>query len=207
MILSDTMILAAIEDGRLRIDPVLMPGQLQPASIDCTLGSTFKYVDRVTEIDPRNVQESMYGTQVVVGHSHVEDYFLLGPGEFALGSTQEIVSIPAQSVKVYHEEASFFGTSPRTALIEERPPLVARVEGRSSLGRIGLMVHITAGFIDPGFTGRITLEFYNCSPLPIQLHPGMKVCQLSFFETGDVTNPYTGRYQNQTTTTISKGVS
>jgi dCTP deaminase len=208
MILSDTMILEAIEDGRLFINPDLGPGQLQPASIDCTLSNTFLTMDThyQGDIDPRNVDQTMYRTQLIT--QSPDDYFLLEPGAFALGATNELVGLTAQPVKIYHEEPSFFGNTPRTAVVEERTPLVGRVEGKSSLGRIGLMVHITAGFIDPGFVGTITLEFHNCSPHPIRLYAGMKICQLSFFETGRVENPYnvTGRYQHQTTVTPSKGV-
>lgn len=101
-----------------------------------------------------------------------EEHYFLPPKGFALASTKELIGLPAN--------------------------MAARVEGKSSLGRLGLMVHITAGFIDPGFCGQVTLELHNVLPVPMRLYPGMPIAQLAvFLLTGNVRSPYAGKYQDQ----------
>jgi dCTP deaminase len=138
---------------------------VQPASIDLLLGEYFRVMEPHDEIcidlnDPVDI------TTMV----HRPDKFVIHPGEFVLGVTDEIVNIPDD--------------------------MVARVEGKSSLGRLGLLVHVTAGFVDPGFNGAITLEFCNLAPIPIILRPGKAICQLSFsWLNAPAHNPYNGKYQ------------
>jgi dCTP deaminase len=113
------------------------------------------------------------------GQKWVGPHFVLDPGMFVLGSTVEIVNIPTHCA--------------------------ARVEGKSSLGRLGLLVHMTAGYIDPGFQGRITLELFNARRVPIILHAGLYICQLSVARLDrPAMHPYRGRYQGDLTTTPSK---
>lgn len=155
MILSDQDIRARLERGDLRVDPLLDPElQIQPASVDLRLDSQFIVynLSHVACIDPRD-QDSVqrYTRTVTVPDGEA---FVLHPGEFALGSTMEWVAIP--------------------------PDLVARVEGRSSIGRLAVVVHATAGFVDPGFEGRITLELSNLGRVAVKLYPGMRISQLVF---------------------------
>lgn len=174
MLLSDTDIEAELDSGRLIIEPH-DPALIQPASIDVRLGRLFRVFEthRYPAIDPAADQDGL--TRLVrVGDS---ERFVLHPGEFVLAATLEQVTLPDD--------------------------LAARLEGKSSLGRLGLLTHSTAGFIDPGFTGRITLELSNVAALPILLHPGMKVGQLCFFRmTSPARLPYGSpglgsRYQGQ----------
>ncbi|MHB9150931.1 MAG: dCTP deaminase [Thermoleophilia bacterium] len=151
MILSDSDILAALEAGHISLDP-LDKSMLQPASIDIRVDARFRIFSNhlYTCIDPRQRQDDL--TELV----HIEEggSFVLHPGEFVLGSTIERVTLGAA--------------------------YVARLEGKSSLGRLGLMCHATAGWIDPGFSGHITLELSNVANLPIRIYPGMPIGQLSF---------------------------
>jgi dCTP deaminase len=153
MILSDRDIIARLEKGDLVIEPLIDPDlQIQPASVDLRLDNTF-VVYKLTHlpvIDPRDPSTITNYTEKV----HIEDgdAFILHPGEFALGSTKEWVRIPND--------------------------LVARVEGRSSIGRIAVVVHATAGFIDPGFEGQITLELSNLGRVPVMLYPDMRISQV-----------------------------
>jgi dCTP deaminase len=151
VILSDGTILALIADGTLLLEPI-EPDQVQPASVDIRLGKTFLVFRNHTadSIDPFALPEGLMETVTVEGQTP----FVLHPGEFVLGTTLERVGLP-------HD-------------------LVSRVEGKSSLGRLGLLIHATAGFVDPGFLGQITLELSNVAPLPIKLWPGMRIGQLSF---------------------------
>ncbi|MBV9850927.1 MAG: dCTP deaminase [Armatimonadetes bacterium] len=152
MILSDHSIKEGIAAGRIAITPY-DESLVQPASVDIRLDSRFLVFrnHKYAYIDPRAAQEELT-EMVTVGGG---DEFYVHPGEFILGSTVE-----------------------RIALGND---LVARLEGKSSLGRKGLIVHATAGYIDPGFEGRITLELSNVANLPIRLYPGMKIGQISFF--------------------------
>jgi len=181
MILSDTDVTAALNDSSLEIDP-LMPDQVQPASIDLTLGDTFLAYS-----------SPLWAEDVVLGASDTLPEMIesagpyrLTPGSFVLGSTVERVRLGSQ--------------------------LCAQVEGRSSVGRLGLAVHITAGFIDPGFNGRITLELYNFSQRTIVLTPGVRICQLSVQLCKSACSvPYgdpsrANKYQGQDGTKASLGV-
>jgi len=154
MILSDGTIRRLIAEGRIVIEP-LDDCQPQPASVDVRLADVFLAFrsHAVESIDPWGPNESLM-EQVVVAEGSA---FILHPGEFALGSTLERVTLPDD--------------------------VVARIEGKSSLGRLGLLIHATAGFIDPGWTnGQLTLELSNVAPLPIKLWPGMRIAQLSFMQ-------------------------
>jgi dCTP deaminase len=150
-VLSDGTIRRLVESGRIRIDP-WDPSMLQPASIDLRLGGSFRVFEshKIPAIDlaapPRNVTE---GVEIADDES-----FVIHPGEFVLGRTQEQVELPDD--------------------------VVARIEGKSSLGRLGLIVHATAGFVDPGFQGTLTLEITNLTRVPIILWPGKPIAQLSF---------------------------
>lgn len=153
MILSDRDIKRFIREGRLRIEPLDEELQVQPSSVDLRLGREFRIFrhTRKSHIDPLADNVEEYTELVRVPEG---ERFILHPGEFVLGCTLEWIEVPEE--------------------------LVARVEGRSSLGRLALLVHATAGFIDAGFRGRITLELSNVGKMPIALHPGMRICQLAF---------------------------
>jgi dCTP deaminase len=154
MILSDGTIRRLLTDRRLVIEP-LEDNQIQPASVDIRLGSTFLAFRRHTSecIDPREMNDALMEPMTVAD----DRPFILHPGEFVLGTTLERLTLPDD--------------------------IVARVEGKSSLGRLGLLIHATAGFVDAGWTnGQITLELSNVAPLPIKLWPGMKIGQLSFMQ-------------------------
>ena len=150
-VLSDATIAALVADGRIRIDP-WSPERVQPASVDLRLGDSFRVFTnhRIPAIDLRNVPDNLT-EEVVVAEG---DTFVIHPGEFCLGRTLEWVELPDD--------------------------IVARIEGKSSLGRLGLIVHATAGFCDPGWKGTLTLELNNLTRVPIILHPGLEIAQLSF---------------------------
>ncbi|MEV5703039.1 dCTP deaminase [Streptomyces anthocyanicus] len=181
MLLSDRDLHTAIADGRLGISPY-DEAMLQPASIDVRLDASFRVFEnhRHDCIDPARRQDDL--TRLV--EVPAGEAFVLHPGEFVLGSTLERVSLP--------------------------DTLAARLEGKSSLGRLGLITHSTAGFIDPGFEGHVTLELANIAPLPIKLWPGMKVGQICVFRmTSPAESPYGteglgSRYQGQQGPTASR---
>jgi dCTP deaminase len=181
MLLSDRDIRAALDAGRLGIDP-FDSAMVQPSSIDVRLDRFFRVFNnaRYTHIDPALQQDDLTTLVEPAG----EEPFVLHPGEFVLGSTLEIVRIPDD--------------------------LAARLEGKSSLGRLGLLTHSTAGFVDPGFSGHITLELSNVANLPITLWPGMKIGQLCLFQlTSPAEHPYGSavygsRYQDQRGPTPSR---
>lgn len=152
MLLSDRDIRSEIADGRIRMDP-FEDAMVQPSSVDVRLDRFFRLFDnhKYPVIDPAEEQPEL--TRLI--EVDPAEGFILHPGEFVLGSTFEQVSLPDD--------------------------LAARLEGKSSLGRLGLLTHSTAGFIDPGFTGHVTLELSNVATLPIRLWPGMKIGQLCFF--------------------------
>ncbi|HVX70092.1 MAG TPA: dCTP deaminase [Mycobacteriales bacterium] len=181
MLLSDRDLKAEIEAGRLGVDPY-DETLVQPSSIDVRLDRMFRVFEnhRYPHIDPAEEQEDL--TRLVeVG---VDEPFILHPGEFVLGSTYEVVSLADD--------------------------LAARLEGKSSLGRLGLLTHSTAGFIDPGFSGHVTLELSNVATLPIKLWPGMKIGQVCVFRlTSPAEHPYGSaiygsRYQGQRGPTPSR---
>ena len=153
MLLSDRSIRDELERGGIAIEP-LDDDAVQPSSVDLRLDSTFRVFHNhsVPLLDVRTDQTGITETIELPAGQRLA----LQPGELILGSTLERVSI------------------------SER--LVGRLEGKSSLGRLGLLIHSTAGFIDPGWTGHLTLNLYNAAKLPILLYPGMKVCQVSFLE-------------------------
>lgn len=156
MILSDRELLARLKQGDLVVEPLDDPDtQVQPASIDLRLGNEFLVFrnPHIPYIDPRGASVEDYTEKITIPPGGV---FIVHPGEFCLGTTLERIAIP--------------------------PDLVARVEGRSSLGRLAIVVHATAGFIDPGFEGHITLELSNLGRVPVALHPGMRVSQIVIHE-------------------------
>jgi dCTP deaminase len=181
VVLSDRTIRAEIEAGRIEIDP-FDPEMVQPSSVDVRVDRSFRvfHNNRYPFIDVRQPMEDL--TELVV----VDDGrpFILHPGEFVLGQTLERVALPDD--------------------------LVARLEGKSSLGRLGLLIHSTAGFVDSGFSGNLTLELSNVANLPITIYHGMPIGQLSFMRMdGPVERPYGSRetqnkYQGQTEPTPSR---
>lgn len=181
MVLSDRSIREEIAKGRLRIEP-LDPDLIQPASVDVRLDRVFR-VFRVTHhpyIDVRQPMEDLTEEVVIDG----ERPFFIHPGEFVLGSTLETVTLPDD--------------------------IVAQVEGKSSLGRLGLLIHATAGYVDPGWTGKLTLELSNSAKIPIALYYGMRIGQLSFLRMSTpVERPYGSpelgsKYQGQAGPTPSR---
>jgi len=181
VVLSDRTIAALIADGRIGIDPY-DEALLQPSSVDVRVDRYFRVFHnaRYPYIDVKQPQDQLT-EEVEIGD---EEPFILHPGEFVLGSTLERVSLPDD--------------------------LVARLEGKSSLGRLGLLIHSTAGFIDPGWDGHVTLELSNVANLPITLWPGMKIGQLCLFRlTSPALHPYGSaeygsRYQGQRGPTPSR---
>jgi dCTP deaminase len=181
VLLSDQDLRKEVESGRLVLDPFDVE-MIQPSSIDVRLDRFFRVFNntKYTHIDPAQQQDEL--TSLV--EAQEGEPFVLHPGEFVLGSTYEMVSLPDD--------------------------LAGRLEGKSSLGRLGLLTHSTAGFIDPGFSGHITLELSNVANLPITLHPGMKIGQLCLFKlSSPAEHPYGSsqagsRYQGQRGPTPSR---
>ncbi len=149
-VLSDSSIHRLVGEGRVKIDP-WDPAMVQPASVDLKLGPSFRvfHNHRIQTIDLADPPKDL------TEHVEVEagGTFVIHPGEFVLGRTVEVVELPDD--------------------------LVARIEGKSSLGRLGLICHATAGFVDPGFNGTLTLEITNFNSVPIVLRPGLPIAQLS----------------------------
>ena len=152
MILSDRSIRTALDEGRITIDP-LAERAIQPSSVDVRVDDGFRLFSnhRYPYIDVKQAQPEL--TELVTVSP--DEPFVLHPGEFVLGATLERVALPDD--------------------------LVARLEGKSSLGRLGLLIHSTAGFIDAGFDGHVTLELSNVATLPITIYPGMPIGQIAFF--------------------------
>ncbi len=181
VILSDRTIREELAAGRILIEP-LDPADIQPSSVDLRLDRFFRVFRNHTSrvIDVREDQENL--TELV--EIRAEEAFILHPGEFVLGSTAERVTLPTD--------------------------LVARLEGKSSLGRLGLLIHSTAGFVDAGWDGHLTLELSNVATLPITLYPGMKIGQISFLRmTTPADSPYGSaavgsKYQGQRGPTPSR---
>lgn len=179
--MSDRDIRASIESGQIGLEPLEM-SLLQPSSFDVRLDRFFRLFDnhKYAYIDPAEDQSDL--THLV--EVDPNEAFILHPGEFVLGSTYEFVTLPDN--------------------------IAARLEGKSSLGRLGLLTHSTAGFVDPGFKGHVTLELANVSNLPIKLWPGMKVGQLCFFQLSSPSEApygsekYSSRYQGQRGPTASR---
>ena len=181
VLLSDRDIRAEIEAGRVVLQPY-EPAMVQPSSIDVRIDRFFRLFDnhKYPVIDPSLDQSEL--TRLV--EVKPDEPFVLHPGEFVLASTFEVVGLPDD--------------------------VAARLEGKSSLGRLGLLTHSTAGFIDPGFTGHVTLELSNVATLPIMLWPGMRIGQLCFFRLSSAAeHPYGSdrhgsRYQGQRGPTASR---
>ncbi|MDO5710257.1 MAG: dCTP deaminase [Micrococcales bacterium] len=181
MLLSDRDIRAQVDAGRVSVDP-FDAAMIQPSSIDVRLDRYFRLFDnhKYAYIDPSQEQPEL--TRLVEVESG--ESFILHPGEFVLGSTYETFTLPDD--------------------------VAARVEGKSSLGRLGLLTHATAGFVDPGFCGHVTLELSNVATLPIKLWPGMKIGQLCFFQLSSAAqHPYGSsargsHYQGQRGPTASR---
>lgn len=181
VLLSDRDIRAELEADRVVLDPY-DPSMLQPSSIDVRLDKYFRLFDnhKYPFIDPATDQPEL--TRLVEADN--DEAFVLHPGEFVLGSTYEAVTLPDD--------------------------VAARLEGKSSLGRLGLLTHSTAGFIDPGFSGHVTLELSNVATLPIKLWPGMKIGQMCFFRLSSASEHpygsdlYGSRYQGQRGPTASR---
>ena len=181
MLLSDRDIKAELGAGRIALEPY-EPAMVQPSSIDVRLDRFFRLFDnhKYPFIDPAEDQPEL--TRFV--EVDADQPFILHPGEFVLGSTFELVSLPDD--------------------------VAARLEGKSSLGRLGLLTHSTAGFIDPGFSGHVTLELSNVATLPIKLWPGMKIGQMCFFRLSSAAEKpygsaeYSSRYQGQRGPTASR---
>jgi dCTP deaminase len=181
MVLSDRAIRRLVEDGRIGIEPYDAT-LMQPSSLDVRVDRLFRVFrnSRYPYIDVKLEQEEL--TELV--EVAADEAFILHPGEFVLGSTLERVRLPDD--------------------------LVARLEGKSSLGRLGLLIHSTAGFIDPGFDGHVTLELSNVANLPITIYPSMKIGQLSFMQLSEpAETPYGSgllgsKYQGQRGPTPSR---
>lgn len=181
MILSDKSIREELESGGIVIDP-LGDSMIQPSSVDLRVSHLFRVFrnDTTPYIDPKQAQEDL--TELV--EVKPDGAFILHPGEFVLGSTLERVTLPDD--------------------------LVARLEGKSSLGRLGLLIHSTAGFIDPGWDGHVTLELSNVANLPITIYAGMKIGQVSFVQLSEpAERPYGSegigtKYQGQRGPTPSR---
>lgn len=181
MIFSDRTIKEAVSAGRIIVDPFDV-AMVQPSSIDLRCSHDFRVFEnhRYSVIDPKADQPHL--TKSVSASN--DQPFILHPGEFVLGSTLEVIGLADD--------------------------IVARLEGKSSLGRIGLLIHSTAGFIDPGFKGQVTLELSNVANLPIAIYPGMKIGQVSFYELSTAAeHPYGSagagsKYQGQTGPTPSR---
>jgi dCTP deaminase len=181
VVLSDRTIRRLLDEGRIGIDPY-DSALMQPSSLDVRVDRYFRVFrnSRYPFIDVKAAQEELQELVEVVG----DEAFILHPGEFVLGSTLERVTLPDD--------------------------LVARLEGKSSLGRLGLLIHSTAGFIDPGWDGHVTLELSNVANLPITIYPEMKIGQLSFVQLSEAAErPYGSegigsKYQGQRGPTPSR---
>ena len=181
MLISDRDIKAEIDAGRVKVEP-FEPAMIQPSSVDVRLDRFFRVFEnhKYSVIDP-SIEQPDLTREVEVGP---DEDFILHPVEFVLASTYEVITLPDD--------------------------IAGRLEGKSSLGRLGLLTHSTAGFIDPGFSGHITLELSNVANLPVKLYPGMKIGQLCLIKlSSPAEHPYGSavygsRYQGQRGPTPSK---
>jgi dCTP deaminase len=181
VLLSDRDIRKEIESGRVVLDP-FDPAMIQPSSVDVRLDRFYRVFEnhRYPFIDPAVEQPDL--TREIA--TAPDEPFVLHPGEFVLASTYEVITLPDD--------------------------IAGRLEGKSSLGRLGLLTHSTAGFIDPGFSGHVTLELSNVANLPITLHAGMKIGQLCLFRLSSPaehpygSEKYGSRYQGQRGPTASR---
>ena len=181
VLLSDRDIRAEIAAGRVAVEP-FAESMVQPSSVDVRLDRFFRVFEnhKYSVIDP-SIEQSELTREVIV---EPNEHFILHPGEFVLASTYEVITLPDD--------------------------IAGRLEGKSSLGRLGLLTHSTAGFIDPGFSGHITLELSNVANLPVKLFPGMKIGQLCLIKlSSPAEHPYgsavyASRYQGQRGPTASR---
>lgn len=181
MLLSDRDILAEIKAGRVSCEP-FHEAMIQPSSVDVRLDKYFRVFEnhKYSVIDP-SIEQSELTREVI---AEGDEAFILHPGEFVLASTYEVITLPDD--------------------------IAGRLEGKSSLGRLGLLTHSTAGFIDPGFSGHITLELSNVANLPVKLFPGMKIGQLCLIKLSSPADhpygseKYGSRYQGQRGPTASR---
>ena len=181
MLLSDRDIRAEIATGRVAVEP-FAESMVQPSSVDVRLDRFFRVFEnhKYSVIDP-SIEQSELTREVIV---EPNEHFILHPGEFVLASTYEVITLPDD--------------------------IAGRLEGKSSLGRLGLLTHSTAGFIDPGFSGHITLELSNVANLPVKLFPGMKIGQLCLIKLSSPaehpygSEKYGSRYQGQRGPTPSR---
>ena len=181
MLLSDRDIRSEIQSGRVDVEP-FDEAMIQPSSVDVRLDKFFRVFEnhKYSVIDPSIEQAEL--TREVIAEG--DEAFILHPGEFVLASTYEVITLPDD--------------------------IAGRLEGKSSLGRLGLLTHSTAGFIDPGFSGHITLELSNVANLPVKLYPGMKIGQLCLIKlSSPAEHPYgsaiyASRYQGQRGPTPSR---
>jgi len=181
VLLSDRDIRAEIATGRVAVEP-FAESMVQPSSVDVRLDRFFRVFEnhKYSVIDP-SIEQSELTREVIV---EPNEHFILHPGEFVLASTYEVITLPDD--------------------------IAGRLEGKSSLGRLGLLTHSTAGFIDPGFSGHITLELSNVANLPVKLFPGMKIGQLCLIKlSSPAEHPYgsavyASRYQGQRGPTASR---
>ena len=181
MLLSDRDIRAEIKAGRVACEP-FHEAMIQPSSVDVRLDKYFRVFEnhKYSVIDP-SIEQSELTREVI---AEGDEAFILHPGEFVLASTYEVITLPDD--------------------------IAGRLEGKSSLGRLGLLTHSTAGFIDPGFSGHITLELSNVANLPVKLFPGMKIGQLCLIKLSSPaehpygSEKYGSRYQGQRGPTASR---
>jgi dCTP deaminase len=181
VLLSDRDIRSEIQSGRVAVEP-FDEAMIQPSSVDVRLDKFFRVFEnhKYSVIDPSIEQAEL--TREVIAED--DEAFILHPGEFVLASTYEVITLPDD--------------------------IAGRLEGKSSLGRLGLLTHSTAGFIDPGFSGHITLELSNVANLPVKLYPGMKIGQLCLIKlSSPAEHPYgsaiyASRYQGQRGPTPSR---
>lgn len=177
MILSDKDIKEALKEGKLKIEP-FDESQIMPVGVDLRLGNEFRRfkLDIKSHIDP---SKDTFEDSTELIKINDNDSFILHPGEFVLGITKEYIELPND--------------------------IAARIDGRSSLGRLGIIVHSTAGHVDPEFKGRLTLEISNIGKLPVSLIPNMKFCSLIFEKiSSPVEKGYKGKYLGQLSPTTSK---
>ena len=181
MLLSDRDIRAEIAAGRVKVEP-FTEAMVQPSSVDVRLDRFFRVFEnhKYSVIDPSTEQPELTREVAVTA----DEFFILHPGEFVLASTYEVITLPDD--------------------------IAGRLEGKSSLGRLGLLTHSTAGFIDPGFSGHITLELSNVANLPVKLFAGMKIGQLCLIKLSSPaehpygSEKYGSRYQGQRGPTPSR---
>ncbi|MDA2963414.1 MAG: dCTP deaminase [Actinomycetota bacterium] len=181
MLLSDRDIRSEVAAGRVGCEP-FQEAMIQPSSIDVRLDKYFRVFEnhKYSVIDP-SIEQAELTREVIADR---DEPFILHPGEFVLASTYEVITLPDD--------------------------IAGRLEGKSSLGRLGLLTHSTAGFIDPGFSGHITLELSNVANLPVKLFPGMKIGQLCLIKLSSPaehpygSEKYGSRYQGQRGPTASR---